>query len=118
MILTIRTADRPRVDPAQRLKVEVINADFKTVVATYGFMEAPNVPELLRAGRGEGVKFNVMSTSFFLGRRTVVAAERGGQMPRWQDKLFIMLMKNAASPTDFFHIPPGRVVEMGSQTMV
>jgi KUP system potassium uptake protein len=59
-----------------------------------------------------------MTTSFFLGRRTVVAAARHSLMPGWQDKLFILMMKNATSPTDFFHIPAGRVVEMGSQITV
>ncbi len=118
LIMTIRTADRPRVDPAKRLKVRVVNDDFKTVIATFGFMETPNVPEALRAGRDLGLKYEPMTTSFFLGRRTVVAAARHSMMPAWQDKLFILMMKNAAAPTDFFHIPAGRVVEMGSQTTV
>ena len=118
LIMTIRTADRPRVDPARRLKVTTVNEDFKSVVATFGFMETPNVPEALRAGKALGLKYEPMTTSFFLGRRTVVQAERHSLMPSWQDKLFILLMKNAAAPTDFFHIPAGRVVEMGSQTTV
>ncbi|MBU4135300.1 MAG: hypothetical protein KJ690_02650, partial [Alphaproteobacteria bacterium] len=59
----------------------------------------------------------IMSTSFFLGRRSVVAAASKG-MPLWQDRLFIFLTRNAANPTDFFHIPPGRVVELGTQVVV
>ncbi|MBI2249123.1 MAG: potassium transporter Kup, partial [Brevundimonas diminuta] len=62
-------------------------------------------------------KFDIMSTSFFLGRRTVVPASRSG-MPVWQDKLFILLTRNASSPTDFYRLPPGRVVEMGTQVSV
>jgi KUP system potassium uptake protein len=58
-----------------------------------------------------------MSTSFFLGRRSLVPADHPA-MPLWQDKLFILLMKNAANPTDFFKIPPGRVVELGAQVTV
>ncbi|HEY4587252.1 MAG TPA: hypothetical protein VIG84_12795, partial [Brevundimonas sp.] len=60
---------------------------------------------------------DIMSTSFFLGRRSVVPTARQG-MPLWQDKLFIFLMRNAANPTDFFRIPPGRVVELGTQVSV
>ncbi len=118
LIMTIRTADTPRVDPAKRLTIETVNDDFKKVVATYGFMESPNVPEALKQGREKGLQYSHMQTSFFLGRRTVVAAARHSMMPNWQDKLFILMMKNATSPTDFFHIPAGRVVEMGSQITV
>jgi KUP system potassium uptake protein len=118
LIMTVRTADMPRVDPSKRLTIETVNDDFKKVVATYGFMETPNVPEALKQGREKGLQYSHMQTSFFLGRRTVVAAARHSMMPNWQDKLFILLMKNATSPTDFFHIPAGRVVEMGSQITV
>ena len=118
IIMTVRTADRPRVPVAQRLQVETVNDSFRTVVATFGFMESPNVPEALRQGRAAGLAYSHMTTSFFLGRRTVVAAARHSLMPNWQDRLFILMMKNAAAPTDFFHIPAGRVVEMGSQITV
>ena len=66
----------------------------------------------------QGLKFDIMRTSFFVGRRTHRARDRSRGMPRWQDKLFIFLIKNAANPTDFFNIPPGRVVEMGTQVSV
>ena len=118
IIMTVRTADRPRVPVAQRLQVETVNDSFRTVVATFGFMESPNVPEALRQGRAAGLAYSHMTTSFFLGRRTVVPAARHSLMPNWQDRLFILMMKNAAAPTDFFHIPAGRVVEMGSQITV
>ena len=118
IIMTVRTADTPRVPVSERLKVETVNEGFKTAVATFGFMESPNVPEALRQGRSQGLGYSHMTTSFFLGRRTVVAGARHSLMPNWQDKLFILMMKNAAAPTDFFHIPAGRVVEMGSQITV
>lgn len=119
VILTVRTADTPRVVESERVKATEINEDFKIVTITYGFMESPNVPKALGIWRRQkdGVKFDIMSTSFFLGRRSVVASANSG-MPLWQDKLFIFLMKNAANPTDFFHIPPGRVVELGAQVTV
>ncbi|MES2833534.1 MAG: potassium transporter Kup [Pseudomonadota bacterium] len=117
VVLTVRTTDRPRVEESQRIVMEPINDDFKKITISYGFMEQPNVPKALGLCRKQGLKFDIMSTSFFLGRRSVVASASQG-MPLWQDKLFIYLMRNAANPTDFFHIPPGRVVELGTQVTV
>ena len=117
VILTVRTTETPRVDDDQRLKIEPINDDFKKVTVSYGFMESPNLPKALALCRKQGLKFDIMATSFFLGRRSVVPSAHSG-MPLWQDKLFIYLMKNAANPTEFFKIPPGRVVELGAQVTV
>lgn len=117
VILTVRTADRPRVPDDKRVEIEVVSPDFKKVILNYGFMESPNIPRALSVCRRMGLKFDIMSTSFFLGRRSVVPSAQHG-MPLWQDKLYIFLMRNAANPTDFFHIPPGRVVEMGTQVSV
>ncbi|MGQ3041073.1 MAG: potassium transporter Kup [Brevundimonas sp.] len=117
VILTVRTSDRPRVPDSERVAIEPISDDFKKLTISYGFMEQPNVPKALGVCRKQGLKFDIMSTSFFLGRRSVVASATEG-MPMWQDRLFIFLMRNAANPTDFFHIPPGRVVELGTQVSV
>ena len=117
VILTVETADQPRVPESERLVMETVNPDFKKLTIRYGFMESPNVPKALGICRKLGVKFDIMATSFFLGRRSVVVSAQSG-MPLWQDKLFIFLMRNAANPTDFFHIPPGRVVELGAQVTV
>jgi KUP system potassium uptake protein len=118
VIATVRTAETPRVSEADRVRIEPVNDDFKKLVITYGFMETPNVPKALALLRKQqGLKFDIMATSFFLGRRSVIASAHSG-MPLWQDKIFIFLMRNAANPTDFFKIPPGRVVEMGAQVTV
>jgi KUP system potassium uptake protein len=117
VILTIKTEETPRVADADRISVEIVNDDFKKVQIRYGFMESPNLPKALQLCKKQGLKFDIMSTSFFLGRRTVVASADSG-MPLWQDKLFIALMKNGANPTAFFKIPPGRVVELGTQVSV
>jgi len=117
VILTVRTTDRPRVPESQRVLIEPISDDFKKLTISYGFMEQPNVPKALGVCRKQGLKFDIMSTSFFLGRRSVIASASQG-MPLWQDRLFIFLTRNAANPTDFFHIPPGRVVELGAQVVV
>ena len=117
IVLTIETAETPRVREEDRVRIEPVNDDFKKVIISYGFMESPNLPKALGLCRKLGLKFDIMATSFFLGRRSVVPSAQSG-MPLWQDKLFIFLMKNAANPTDFYKIPPGRVVELGTQVTV
>jgi KUP system potassium uptake protein len=117
IILTVRTTETPRVREEDRVRIDPVNDDFKVVTLSYGFMESPNLPKALNLCRKLGLKFDIMATSFFLGRRSIIPSAQSG-MPLWQDKLFIFLMKNAANPTDFFKIPPGRVVEMGTQVTV
>ncbi|WP_165190023.1 potassium transporter Kup [Caulobacter soli] len=117
VVMTVRTADQPRVAEKDRIEIESLGTGFKRVTVHYGFMETPHIPRALGSCRRRGLAFDLMSTSFFVGRRTVVASPGVG-MPLWQDKLFIWMVKNAADPIDFFHIPAGRVVEMGSQVVV
>jgi KUP system potassium uptake protein len=117
VILSVKTADTPRVEDDERLEIEDLSPDFKRLTAIYGFMETPNLPKALSLARGRGVKFDVMSTSFFLGRRSVAPSARRG-LTLLQDRLFGYLMRNAVNPTDYFHIPPGRVVELGAQVSI
>ena len=88
VILTIETADMPRVDPAERVQIEPIGETFSRVRLRFGFMETPNVPKALAIARKHGWQFDIMSTSFFLSRRALKPAAHSG-MPRWQDRLFI-----------------------------
>jgi KUP system potassium uptake protein len=117
LIVSVASAKAPRVEEADRASVEVISRDFTRVVLTHGYMEMPNVPRELAALRDRGVTMDIMKTSFFVGRRTLVHASRSLLMPG-MDRLYIWLSKNAADPIDFFQIPPGRVVEMGAQVSV
>ena len=117
VIATVHIAETPRVREADRVVITPFNEDFKKLVINYGFMETPNVPKALGLCRKQGLKFDIMATSFFLGRRSVVPAAQAA-MPLWQDKLFIFLLKNGANPTDFFKIPAGRVVELGAQVSI
>ncbi len=117
VVATVRIAETPRVLEENRVTIVPVNDDFKKLTINYGFMETPNVPKALGVCRKQGVKFDIMSTSFFLGRRSVVASAQSG-MPLWQDKIFIFLLKNATNPTEFFKIPAGRVVELGAQVSV
>jgi KUP system potassium uptake protein len=117
VILTVETADTPRVDPAERVRIEPVGKTFSRVVLRFGFMETPNVPRALAIARKLGWQFDIMSTSFFLSRRLLKPATHSG-MPRWQDRLFIGLTRVANDATDYFQIPTGRVVEVGTQVTV
>ena len=117
IILTVKTVNAPRAPESERVKVEDFMPDVKRVTLTFGFMETPNVVKALTEARKHGLKFDIMKTSFFLSRRTIVPSEKSG-MPLWQDHLFIFLARNATNATDFFHIPSGRAVELGNQVMV
>jgi KUP system potassium uptake protein len=117
LIVSVRTAHDPRVSEADRARIEVLSPDFTMVTLTFGYMEIPNVPRALAALRRQGVAMDIMSTSFFVGRRTIVHAPHS-LLPPGMDKLYIWLTKNAADPIDVFRIPPGRVVEMGTQVSV
>jgi KUP system potassium uptake protein len=117
VILTIETVQTPRVDAAERVRIEPIGKTFSRVVLRFGFMETPNVPKALAIARKLGWQFDIMATSFFLSRRTLKPAPHSG-MPRWQDRLFIGLTRVANDATDYFQIPTGRVVEVGTQVTV
>jgi KUP system potassium uptake protein len=117
VILTIETAQTPRVDPAERVKMESISDKFTKVRLRFGFMESPNVPKALAIARKLGWQFDIMSTSFFVSRRSLKPSSQSG-MPRWQDHLFIALSRSANDATDYFQIPTGRVVEVGTQVTI
>ncbi|MBR0832113.1 potassium transporter Kup [Bradyrhizobium manausense] len=117
VILTIETAQTPRIDPAERVKLEQVSPTFSKVTLKFGFMESPNVPKALAIARKLGWQFDIMSTSFFLSRRALKPAAHSG-MPRWQDRLFISLSRSANDATDYFQIPSGRVVEVGTQVTI
>jgi KUP system potassium uptake protein len=117
VILAIETAAGPRVAISERVRIEPVGKTFSRVWLRFGFMETPNVPKALAVARKLGWQFDIMSTSFFLSRRTLRPATHSG-MPRWQDRLFIMLAGTANDATSYFQIPTGRVVEVGTQVTV
>jgi KUP system potassium uptake protein len=117
VILTIITADTPRVPQDERVTISPVSEHFSTVALKFGYMEQPNVPKALAIARKHGWSFDIMSTSFFLSRRALKPSPHSG-MPHWQDRLFIALARSASDATDFFQIPTGRVVEVGTQVTV
>ena len=117
VILTIETAQTPRVDLSERVRMETLTDKFATVRLRFGFMESPNVPKALVIARKLGWQFDIMSTSFFVSRRSLKPSAQSG-MPKWQDHLFIALSRAANDATDYFQIPTGRVVEVGTQVTI
>ena len=117
VVLTIITTDTPRVSEEERVTVLPVSQRFTRVELKFGYMETPNVPKALAVARRKGWSFDIMSTSFFLSRRALKPAAHSA-LPRWQDRLFIGLAKSASDATDFFQIPTGRVVEIGTQVTI
>ena len=118
VILTVRTSASPRVADEEKVHYEAFNELFSRVIVTFGYMEEPNIPKALALARKIGWKFDIMSTSFFLSRRSLKPGQKGGFLRRWQDRLFATLAKNASDATGYFHIPTGRVVEIGTQVVL
>ncbi len=112
LIVTVQNATRPRVDEAERLSIERIDDTFQWVTLRFGYMETPDVPAAL-FGSG-AVRQDRAGASFFIGRHMLSPSHEVG-LPFWQDIIFIILQRNASDPTEFFQIPPGRVVELGTR---
>jgi KUP system potassium uptake protein len=117
VLLHVVTANIPRVPPERRLKVTNLGDNFHTIIAEYGFMQQPNVPRLLHRCGSDGLTFNLMDTSFFVGRVKIVPA-RQSALGRFRCRIFEIMHRNALAATDFFRIPPNRVIELGSQTEI
>lgn len=114
VLMKVNVEDVPRVPDNQRIEVEKLGKGFHCVIAHYGFMERPDVPRALELCRPHGLSFEMMDTTFFLGRETLIPGSRS-DLPHWQAQIFIWLQGTALSATRFFRIPANRVVEMGTQ---
>jgi KUP system potassium uptake protein len=117
VVLTVQIAEMPYVDETDRIETRDIGEGFYRVILHYGFMEETDVPAALENVDICGGRFEMMQTSFFLSRQTLVASERPG-MAIWREHLFSWMMRNAATPMEFFHLPTNRVVELGSQVEI
>jgi KUP system potassium uptake protein len=117
VVLTVITEPTPRVAHADRVSIAPLGKLFTRVIVRFGFVETPNIPKALAIARKQGLSFDIMSTSFFLSRRSVRQDMRSG-MPVWQDRLFIILARNADDASSYFQLPTDRVVEIGTQVTV
>ncbi len=114
VLLTLLTRDIPAVAVDERCEITPLGCAFFQVVADYGFKEDPDVPELLEECGRRGLVFDMMETSFFVSRETLIATVAPG-MALWRERLFVSMSKNATKASDFFRIPSNRVVELGTQ---
>jgi len=117
IILSVQTMDHPRVDESERASVVGHEGGIWHAVLRFGYSETPDVPKAMDHVEIPGFVNNPMKTTYFLGRETIVIGAKNG-MARWRKRLFAFLFYNAVSPTDFFRLPPDRVVEIGSQTVL
>lgn len=118
VVLSIHTdTSRPRVARHERVQVDRSNEMFTRVVASYGFMETPNIPKILDSCRRKDLNIDVGATSFFLSRRSLKPSSKS-EMPGWQTRLFIWLARTAEDATTYFRIPTDRVVEVGTQVAI
>jgi KUP system potassium uptake protein len=114
VILSVQTRGIPEVPPERGLALEKLGHGFVRVVGTYGFMQSPDIPALLSRAAEQGVRLPPLDTSYYLGRERLVLTGHA-KMHRWRKKLFAVMARNARSATEFFQIPPNRVIEIGAQ---
>jgi KUP system potassium uptake protein len=114
VLLSIHTAEVPDVDEEETLQVEEFGQGFFRVTATYGFMEYPNVPDIMRFMNTRGVRARPSEISYYLGRERLLPTG-SSKMAGWRKRAFVFMSRNARSATEFFSIPPNRVVELGTQ---
>jgi KUP system potassium uptake protein len=117
VLLTVQTKQVPWISEKTRIEVTPYPHAFYRVLVRYGFMESPDIPAALTKCASYGLAVDMMDTSFFLGRDSLVPKLRSA-LPLWYERIFLWLWRNAGSATDFFRLPPNRVVEMGSQTEI
>jgi KUP system potassium uptake protein len=114
VLLSVTSTDSPIVPAKNRIKVEKLGESFYRVMASYGFMQSPNVPEIMKMAASHGIEAEPLKTTYYLGRETLLTGGRT-RMMNWRKILFIFMAKNAGNPTTYFKLPPNRVVELGTQ---
>jgi KUP system potassium uptake protein len=117
ILLTIHALEIPQVPDKERVKVEDLGKGFFRILARYGFMENPSVPEVLELARAKGIDLSPMTTTFFLSRETLLPGKQKG-LAALREHLFAVMVRNAVRPTDYFRIPANRVIELGMQVKV
>src|SRR4030042_245538 len=117
VLLSILSANIPYVPPKERVKVEYLGEGFYRVVAYNGYMQRPNVPEILKLASGYGLTFDETETTYYLGRVTVFTAG-DSKMIRWRKALFAFMSRNAGTPAPYFGLPANRVVELGAHVQL
>jgi KUP system potassium uptake protein len=118
LIVTVQVEEVPYVDAARRLETKSAGHGFHRVVLHYGFMEEVDIPRDLARADTIGTSFDLMTTSFFLGRQKLIASKEKPGMALWRERLFAWMSKSSESAMEFFKLPINRVVELGSQLQI
>lgn len=118
IFVTVKTRQIPYVESYERYRFEHLGNGFSRIRIYYGYMEKPNIPQVLESVEYPGFSFKAKDSTFFLGRETIIASGKYAGMAKWREKLFSFLSRNARSATSYFKIPPGRVVELGEQVEI
>jgi len=118
IILTVKVEGVPHVDVQNRIETKEVGEGFYRVILHYGFMEEVDIPGDLQLVKDAGGPFNMMSTSFFLGRQKLIATKEKPGMALWREKLFAWMLKSSESAMEFFRLPINRVIELGSQVQI
>ena len=117
ILLTVETLDAPTAQYGERTEITALGHDFYRLILRFGFSEEPHIPQALQSCEAKGLGFEMMDTTFFLSRESIIATDRPG-MPLWRDKIFVYLVRNASSATAFFRIPGNRLIELGTQVEI
>jgi KUP system potassium uptake protein len=117
LICSVIVTDTPTVPPAKRVTIDKLGKGFFAVKINYGFFETPDIPEALASARAQGLAIEPDATTYFLGRETLVPGINPS-LKRWRVAVYMWLASNALSPARFYRLPPGRVVELGTQVAI
>jgi KUP system potassium uptake protein len=117
IILTFLTSEDPHVEAQNRVKIDKLAHNFYQVIATFGFMEDPNMAELLKVCAEKGMELKESDTTYFLSRENIIPSKKRGMM-LWREKLFAIMSRNSQRATTYFQLPPNRVVELGMQVEI
>ena len=117
LLVTVQTLDQPEAERNHRVTVEELAPNIYRVILHYGFMEMPNIPRALEELKANGVNFDAIQASYFTSREIITRSTMPGLL-RWQQSLFVFMFRNAVSNTEFFRIPPDRVVELGVKVAI
>ena len=114
VVLTVAAQQIPYVDDRDCAEIQPLGEGFYRIIASYGFMQSPNVREVLACCEPMGSRVRPADTSFYLGREQLIPTG-AAPMSRWRKSLFVFMSRNARAATEFFGLPPNRVVELGAQ---
>jgi KUP system potassium uptake protein len=118
VLLTVETLETPMAEPEERFEWTPLEGGFGRLLLRFGFAEDPDVPERLLECSRDGIVFDLMDTTFFVSRESIVAGARRPGMALWREKLFVLLARNAMPATAFFRIPGNRLIELGAQVEI